>query len=271
VSPHHWGLGLRGRELELIDALVAEGREEFTFKEATVALGRSPTSTANALRQILEKGLIDRVARGCYAIRPLGSIGTSTATDDLPLAVAAAFGAREHRIAYLSALSELGLLVHPVRTVFVACAEQVRMPTVSRRRLRVVVEHAHTIHLEAEPVGRSWRSTVERALFECALRVDLVGSVERLAEAIASGSREAHADRITRLAHTFGPRGFAAERRLASLARALDLPLALNPQVDRRRPVIRLDPREDRVEWIDETLRVAWNRTVEEVRAVVEN
>jgi predicted transcriptional regulator of viral defense system len=259
------------RQLELINTLVAEGREEFTFEEATVALGRSPTSTANALRQLREKGLIDRVTRGHYAIRQLGSLGTSTALDDLPLAVGAAFGAREHRIAYLSALSELGLLVHPVRTVFVACTHQVRMPTVSRRPLRVIVEHAQTIHLEAEPVGRSWRSTVERALFECALRVDLVGSVERLAEAVAGGAREVHPDRLSRLARAFGARGFAAERRLASLTRALELPLTLNTQVDRRQPIIRLDPREDRIEWIDATLRVAWNRTVDEVRAVVEN
>jgi len=259
------------RQLELIDTLVAEGREEFTFEEAAAALGRSPTSTANALRQLGEKGLIDRLTRGHYAIRPLGSLGTSTATDDLPLAVGAAFGAREHRIAYLSALSELGLLIHPVRTVFVACTQQVRIPTVSRRPLRVVVEHARTIHLEAEPVGRSWRSTVDRALFECALRVDLVGSAERLAEAVASGALEVNPDRVSRLARVFGTRGYAAERRLASLARALELPLTLNPRVDRRQPVIRLDPRDDRVEWIDEALRVAWNVTVDELRAVVEN
>jgi hypothetical protein len=112
---------------------------------------------------------------------------------------------------------------------------------------------------------------VERALFECALRVDLVGSVERLAEAVASGAREVDVDRLSRLARVFGARGFAAERRLASLARALELPLTLSTRVDRRQPVIRLDPREDRVEWVDETLRVAWNRTVGEVRAVVEN
>jgi hypothetical protein len=145
------------------------------------------------------------------------------------------------------------------------------MPTVSRRPLHVVVEREHTIHLEAEPVGRSWRSTVERALFESALRVDLVGSVEQLAVAVASGAREVHPDRLSRLARAFGARGFAAERRLESLARALELPLRLNTRVDPRQPVIRLDPREDGVEWIDETLRVAWNRTVGEVRAVVEN
>ena len=37
------------------------------------------------------------------------------------------------------------------------------------------MERAGTIHLETEPIGRSFRSNLERALFECALRVDLTG------------------------------------------------------------------------------------------------
>ena len=146
--------------------------------------------------------MVDRLARGHYAIRPLGSLGTSAATDDLSLAVGAAFEGREHRIAYLSALSDLGLLSHPVRTVFVACTQQVRFPTVSRRSLRVVVERPETIHLEAEAVRRSWRSTLERALFESALRVDLVGGVERLAEAVVNGSPMADSARITPVSYT---------------------------------------------------------------------
>lgn len=260
------------RPLELIDSLLANGRDEFTFEEAQERLGASPTATANLLHWLNQKGLVDRVVRGRYAIRPLGSLGTSAATDDLGLAVGAAFEGREHRIAYLSALSEIGLLSHPVRTVFVACTEQVRFRTVSRRPLRVVVEKPETIHLEAESDRHSaWQSTRERALFESALRVDLTGSVERLAEALAAGSVEADATRISRLAEAFGARGHAAERRLASLARALNLPLALETAVGRRRPIIRLDSRDDRVEWVDKTYRVAWNVTVDEVRAVVGN
>jgi predicted transcriptional regulator of viral defense system len=259
------------RQLELIDALMAEGREAFTFQEAKTTLGASPSATANALRRLNQKGLVDRLTRGHYAIRPLGSLGTSTATDDLSLAVGAAFEGREHRIAYLSALSELGLLGHPIRTIFVACTQQVRLRTVSHRRLRVVVERTETIHLEAEPVGRSWRSSLERALFECALRVDLTGDVERLAEAIANGASEVDPARVVRLAEAFGARGLAAERRLASLAKALALPLRLEPEVDSRQPVIRLNPSDDHVEWVDGTFRVAWNSTVDELRAVVGN
>ncbi|MDA8062442.1 MAG: type IV toxin-antitoxin system AbiEi family antitoxin domain-containing protein, partial [Actinomycetota bacterium] len=123
------------RPLELIDSLAAEGKTQFSFDDARLALGRSPTATANTLRRLRENGLVDRLGRGRYAIRPLGSLHTSAATDDLALAVSATFTGREHRIAYLSALGELGLLSYPVRTITVACAKQVRAKFISRRPL----------------------------------------------------------------------------------------------------------------------------------------
>jgi predicted transcriptional regulator of viral defense system len=259
------------RQLKMIDTLLADGRDEFTFGEAKAALGVSTPATANAIRQLAAKGLVDRLTRGHYAIRPLGSLGTSAATEDLSLVVGAAFEGREHRIAYLSALSQLGLVSHPVRTVYVACTQQVRFTTVSRRPLRSIVERPETIHLEADAIGRSWRSNLERALFDSALRVDLTGGVERLAEALAAGSRDADPKRITRLAKAFGARGRAAERRLASLAQALNLPLSIDPVVVRRQPVIRMDSRDDHVVWTDATYRVAWNTTIDELQAIVGN
>jgi predicted transcriptional regulator of viral defense system len=259
------------RPLELIDSLVAEGKEEFSFEDARAALDRSPTATANTLRRLQDNGLVDRLGRGRYAIRPLGSLHTSAATDDLALAVGATFGGREHRIAYLSALADLGLLSHPVRTITVACAKQVRVHAISHRPLRVVVEQAETIHLEAEPLGRSWRSTLERALFECALRVDLTGGMERLVEALAGGAADADPARVSLLAKVFGPRGFAAERRLASLTQVLILPLSLAPAVGHRQPIVHLDPRTKHTAWMDSTFRVAWHLDPDELRAVAGN
>ena len=259
------------RPLNLIDSLVAEGKTEFTFDEARAALDRSPTATANTLRRLRHNGLVDRLGRGRYAIRPLGSLHTSAVTDDLALAVGATFGNRQHRIAYMSSLADLGLLSHPVRTITVACTTQVRSPAISRRPLRVVVERAETIHLEAEPIGPSWRSTLNRALFECALRIDLTGGVERLAEALANGATDTDPDRLSLLAKVFGPRGLAAERRLASLAQALDLPLRLTPTIGNRQPIVRLDPRDEKVAWVDDTFRVAWNISADELRAVAGN
>jgi hypothetical protein len=118
-------------------------------------------------------------------------------------------------------------------------------------------------------MGRSWRSTLERALFESALRVDLAGSVERLAEALSAGANDADPARIERLALSFGARGAAAARRLASLAGALDLPLSLEPRRFPRQSTIRLDPREERIEWCDDRYRVAWNTSVDSLRSIV--
>ena len=259
------------RSLDLVDALVASGREDFTFEEARFILGVPSPATAKVLRQLRHQGFVDRLSRSHYAVRPLGLLGTSATADDLPLAVAAAFDGHQHRIAYLSALGELGLLTHPARVVTVACTRQVRRDHLGGRPLRVVIERSTTIHLGAEAIGRSWRSGVERAVFECALRVDLVGGPEALASALERAASAIRPRRLAPLVKVFGPRGAAAERRLASLARALDLPLDLEPRVSPSRPIIRLDPQDDHIEWVDREMRVAWSTSVDEIRAVVEN
>lgn len=258
-------------QLQLVNTLVADGRADFTFRDAVKLLGVSPTSAANSLSRLSESGLIDRVSRGHYAVRPLGSLGTSAVSDNLALAVGAAFGKRPHRIAYRSALSELGLLIHPVRTITVAYPQQVGFSKISGWPLRVVIERPETIHLGAEPLEHSWRSSLERALLESAMRIDLVGGVDRLAEALVSGSRDANPEIIHQLARALGGRGLAAERRLASLVSALKLPLALYPEPHSAHRRIRLDPGDEQVSWIDTDFGVAWNVPLEELRAEVEN
>jgi predicted transcriptional regulator of viral defense system len=258
-------------QLELVNNLVADGRTDFTFRDAVEMLGVSPTSTANSLNRLSESGIIDRVSRGHYAVRPLGSLGTSAVSDDLALAVGAAFRNRPHRIAYRSALSELGLLIHPVRTVTVAYPQQVRFSKISGWPLRVVIERPDTIQLGAERIEHSWRSSLERALLESAMRVDLVGGVDRLAEALVSGSHDANSELIHQLAKAFGGRGLAAERRLASLATALELPLVLKAEPYSPQRKIRLDPRDEQTVWIDPAFEVAWNIPLNELRAEVEN
>jgi len=259
------------QQLELVNDLVAEGRTGFTFQDALRHLGTSPSATANTLRRLTETGLVDRVNRGHYAIRQLGSLGTSAVTDDLAIAVGAAFAGRSHRIAYSSALSELGLLTHPVRTVYVACTKQVRFSTVGGRPLRVVLEKPVTIHLEAERVHQSWRSTMERALLESAMRIDLIGGVETLAEALTMGARDADPKRISQLASQFGTRGFAAERRLASLSWVLSLPLVLETNHTKDQPLIKLDPRASHTEWVEPVFGVVWHVPWQELRSITGN
>ena len=257
------------KQLEFIDTLVADGRTEFSFSDAVERLNVTPSAAANALRQLQNKGFVCRVRRGSYAVRPLGSLGSSMATDDLPGAVGLAFGARPHRIAYLSALSEFGLLTHPVRRIFVACVTQVRFDSIAQRPLHSVLERSETIHAETFDLGGSKCSTLERGLLECAVRVDLVGGIERLAEAVQAGLRDADGDRMAVLARQLSPRGLAAERRLASLAHVLGLTTATSVPISQ--PMIRLDPRETDVTWVDERYRVSWHLSIDELRASVEN
>src|SRR4029450_6332918 len=79
--------------------------------------GRSPTATANLLKRLASKGLIDRVRRGRYVIRRLGVLGTPAPSEDIAIAVAAVFGGRPHRIAYRSSLDEHDLISHPSRVI----------------------------------------------------------------------------------------------------------------------------------------------------------
>lgn len=257
------------RQLGFIDELLAQGRQEFTFRAAQEMLNTSASATANVLHSLREKGLVDRLSRGHYAIRPLGSLGTSAVTDNLAGSVAAIFDGVDHRIGYLSALGELSLVTHPVRTVQVACTRQVRISTVGKRPLQTIIERPQTIHLETDRVGGSPMSNLHRAVFESALRVDLVGGSQILAEALGNGYRDLDLDAIERLVRAFGARGRAAERRLASIAKALGVPVQLDPAVGPRQPLIRLDPRDDHDEWIDRHFRVAWNISPDEAWGVV--
>jgi hypothetical protein len=84
-------------------------------------------------------------------------------------------------------------------------------------------------------------------------------------------ARDADPSRINRLAKELGPRGLAGARRLASMASALGLPLALKPHRTKEQPTLQLDPRGPEIAWVDNFYGVAWDRPVDELRAVIEN
>ena len=256
------------RQFDLINTLVAQGKSQFSFRDALEVSGTSASSTGNALGRLRSQGLIDRVVQGHYIVRPFGSLGTRAVSEDLATAVGIAFEGRRHRIAYRSALAELGFLQHPVRTVVVASDGQARFQEIDGRPLRVVIERPKLIEFETETVGRSRRSSANRALFECAMRVDLAGGVTRLAEALVSAASDLDPAVIESLGATFGARGSAAIRRLSSLALALGLDLRF-PSATNGRSTIRLDPRDPETLWLDDTVKVIWGTTADELRASV--
>jgi predicted transcriptional regulator of viral defense system len=259
------------RDLLLLDALSRESGDAFTLVAARDILQISSEATSNVLRRLRGEGLVERVSRGHYVIRPFGSLGASVVYESLPKAVASVFEEGTYRIAYLSALGELGLLQHPVPGIFVASTRQVRRQCLGSRRLRIVRERPTTIDLGSEMVDGAHCSSVERALVEGAHRVDLAGGAQRLCEAMVAATPTARTREIERIAAALGTRGQVALRRLASLSSALDLTFDFAPLTRRPTSIIRLDPSDAHFEWMDEHYKVSWNLKISEMRATVMN
>lgn len=206
--------------LKPLDDRLAVGKTTLTSRELREELGLSPSATSNLLGRWQRAGLVDRVARGRYAIRQIGLLGTRASSEDVALAVAALVEGRAHRIAYHSALDFHGLLTRPVRTVQIASPHRFASAVVSGRPLEVVLERADTVGIGAEPAGYgAVASNLERALLDAAARPDLVGGYFPLAEALAAASPDA--TRLRDLAEQLN--ASPAVRRIGSLVDCLGL------------------------------------------------
>lgn len=259
------------RGLALLDEMLAEGSLTVSAKDVRVRLQLSPQAASNLLRRLADAGLLERVRPGSYAIRSLGVLGTASASENLTVAVAAAMPGIAHRIGYRSALDELGLIVHPARTIQVAVARQVRKASVSGRPLRPIIETPDKVHVGAQADGPSWISTIERALLDAAARPRLVGGITVLAEALAAAAPKADPIRLVGLAEELN--WGAALRRIGSIADRLKLEglcSQLTPLSDPRTD-IELEPNGPKaVRWRDPRWWIRWNYELEEIQAAVE-
>jgi predicted transcriptional regulator of viral defense system len=253
------------RGLELLNQLTREGRTAVSATEVQTAMGLTPQAASNLLNRLTRAGLVDRVAAGRYAIRQLGSLGTAAVWDDLGSAVAALFAPHPHRIGFLTALDQHGLLVRPVRPVQVASPFRPREKSLTGRQLRVVRESELTVLLGTQQLGPSRLATVERALLDTASRPQLTGGAARLAEAMAA----AHATSGLRdLAEEVG--GAAAYRRIGSIASTLSLRVAEGLEPPPWRTLIELDRRaRGDGGWVDTAWGVAWPYAPSELEAVI--
>jgi predicted transcriptional regulator of viral defense system len=253
------------RGLDLLDRLVGEGRTAFTAADVQDVMHLSPQATSNLLRRLADTGLVDRVARGRYAARQIGSLGTTAVWDDLGSAVAAVFSGHPHRIGFLTALDHHGLLVRPVRAIQVASPFRPRERSLKGRPFRVVRERADTVLVGTEPLGPSRVATVDRALLDVASRPRLAGGVSRLAEALAAANL---VPEIRELARELS--AGAAYRRIGSLATTLALPVGATLEPWPWTSLIELDraARGDQG-WVDSTWGVAWPYPASELEAVV--
>ncbi len=207
--------------INLLDSRLAVGKATLTSRELRDELGISPQAASNLLARWRRAGLVDRVARGRYAIRQIGLLGTRASSEDVALAVAALVGERPHRISYRSALDFHGLLARPVRTVQISSPRRFASVSISGRPLKVVYEREETVELGSEPAGHgALVSNLERSLLDAASRPDLVGGYLPLAEALAGGHPDPN--RLLGLAGRLDTS--AALRRIGSLADQLGLP-----------------------------------------------
>lgn len=262
--------------LKLLDQLVAAGRNSVTPAWVMEHTGMSREASVNLLTRLVAAGLLDRVGHGHYAVRQFGVLGTSAAAEDLALAVGALFEGRPHRIAFRSALQYWNMLTRPWTVIQVACSLRVGHKSLSGRPLRIVHESPGTLSVGAVSLQHRARiSDAERALLDCAARLDLAGGIETVAEALMSGESfdvgrlAAHAKELGA-----GP----AIRRIGSLAENMGLEeiafglegilpgtisdIELDPSVNRRR----FDPKQG---FRDGKWRVRWRMTREDLANAV--
>jgi len=255
--------------LHFVDDLVAAGKSHFTFQEAQRRTGRSSAATGNLMRRMLDAGLIDRVRRGHYVVRPLGVLGTPSVAEEVALAVGAAFADIPHRMGYRTALDEHDLIVHPARSIQVATTRRTRAKTLSGKPLYLVREPAPGIHIGAVRCGESWVSNVERALLDAAMRPGLVGGAAVLAEAVVTAGSKVDAAELTRYAHELG--WGSALRRVGSIADALNvrgLVGQLEP-LDQPTADLDLEPGKNMpYEWRDKRWHIRWPHSVDELASV---
>lgn len=260
----------RSTGLRLLDELLSEGLTQFTSTEAATRLGRSPAATGNLLSRLVRDGLLDRVRRGHYAIRQLGTLGTVAAAENVLLAVAAGFAQVPYRVAYRTALDQLDLLAHPSRTIQIALTKPTRSETLSGRRLAVVQESDAALGVGAKRQNGVCISDLERALLDAAARPELVGGAPVLAEAIAAAaSKSVDAARLMTYARalSWGP----ALRRIGSLADTLKIAGLAERLEPLSKPTsdIDLEPGHETSSYRDSKWWVRWDHLPSELQNVV--
>ncbi|HEX4519550.1 MAG TPA: MarR family transcriptional regulator [Gaiellaceae bacterium] len=256
--------------LELLDELATDGKDAFTTRDVAERGRLSPQAASNLVTRLVDRGLVDRVARGHFVMRPFGALGTRAASEDITLAVGAVFAGKPHRIAYRSALDWHGLLEHPSRRIVLAVVKRPGLRELSGRQVRFVVERAERLGVGTTDAGHGARvSSLERALVESAARPSLAGGIQVVATALARAQPDP--ELLEEIARTLGVR--SALHRLGSIADTLDLrPLAeqLEPISSIGRP-IPLDPQhtDPREGWRNEKWGVDWPFPASELEETV--
>lgn len=259
INVYNMHMATKAKIIHHVDDLAANGRYSLTSRDVVNQLGISPQSATNALSRLVRDGVLDRVSRGHYATRQIGTLGTRAASENIALAVGAAFSNGPHRISHRSALAYHGLIVHPARKIQVSFARRVVMSEVSGRRLVPILETSRTIEIGSELIeGGARVSTVDRSILECANRPALAGGWGAIAQALQTG--RSHQPTLERLARELNM--YPALRRIASISDVVgtggrDWRVRMPKGATRPIP---LDPSDsaDADPWVDSKWMVAW-------------
>jgi len=191
----------------------------------------------------------------------MGVLGTAVSSEDVVLAVEAAFSGTPVRIAYLSALDHYDLLGRPIRTIQLASSKRIRRPSLSGRPLDVVLESQDRLNVGSvrTRIGPAI-SDLERSLLDAGRRLDIVGGIDVLAEALLRADLF-RADVLAEYATAL--RADAALRRIGAVSSVVgrsDVASALE-RCAVGRSIVDVDPSAShRLEGeIDHRWRVRWN------------
>ncbi len=251
---------IMNKTLSTLNTLAREQRV-FTTVEFREHYGGTAQSAANALSRAIRDGVVERVARGRYAIRELGRLATHASTEDILLALSPIVAGRDHRIAYLTALEYHSLLLYPQSEVQLAVSSPTRYRKVSGRRLRPVVELPEFLEVGAIEVEHDCRvSNMSRSLIDAARRLDLIGGVDVVADALRLAQIS---DVSTIVEYAQRLDAYAALRRLGSIARAVGqegFASAIHSQAGISKTPIPVDPSNvGEAKWVDQGWNVAWD------------
>lgn len=249
------------RTLEALDSL-ARDRDVFTTSDFHERFGGSAQGATNALSRAVQQGLVERVARGRYAIRTVGRLSTRASTEDILLALSPLVRGKAHRVGYLTALEHHSLLLYPQPVIQVALTSPTRTGTLSGRVFRQVIEVPSYLDIGSTEADYACRvSDVPRALLDAARRPDLIGGVDTTVEALRL-ARPIDVPRILEYAERLNSP--SALRRLGSIAQAAgreDIATEIRPEATVAATPIPIDPSSasDEIAWTDPEWNIAWD------------
>lgn len=215
----------RGSDLLEHPLLLREGI--FSSQQAETALGWSPREINPILFRLVKKGKLLRIRQGLFSIQPPGATAGSKGgpAQNWYLIAKAVAGDGPYYISHYSAMHLQGMTSESIQTLFIALAEQRRLPGSMTIPIRfVTVARKIFFGLEEKWVtneAKVWVSDKERTIIDILDRPELAGGISGIARGIWMVRKELDPGKLIAYAKRFD--SFAAAKRLGYLMEKLNL------------------------------------------------